>query len=704
MIEYVWLIPMLPLLGVILNTFFGLPRKLAAWLATGLVGIGALLSAGIIVDILGRPGFHGVTVPLYSWMTVGDFSVNIAFYVDELSALMLMVVTGVGFLIHMYSIGYMDHDPGIRRYFVYLNLFIFAMLMLVLGDNYLLLFLGWEGVGLCSYLLISFWYTDLKNAEAGKKAFVVNRIGDFAVLLAIFLTWTTFGTLTFTEVFSGVEQASVGVLTAITLLFFIGCTGKSAQIPLFVWLPDAMAGPTPVSALIHAATMVTAGVYLLVRSAALLEGAPFTQDVVAWVGVLTAFFAATIAITQTDIKKVLAYSTVSQLGYMFLAVGAGAYIAAVFHLFTHAFFKALLFLGSGSVMHAMEHGLHHVHEKHEGHSQPHHAIEDLLSEGSEATTGLLDDEEHTAEVVMTSLLDKVDLHDAHDAHEHDQAEEHLDVQDMRNMGGLWSRARVTAITFLMGGLALAGFPLTAGFFSKDEILTLTQHDGRNVLYVLGLITAFMTAFYTFRQFFMIFWGTPRTEAAEHASDSPALMTIPLAILAIFALGGGLVFGFPPEDGLMYHWLGPVLEAAHVEHHASEGGISVIAALAISGVVSILGIMLAYLMYGSRTINPVSLGALYRGSLNKWYIDEIYGATFVRFYNWLAKVSALFFDKLLLDGAVNGVGALFGLLSQLLGRLQSGFVRSYAMSIVLGLLLVGVYFYSQVDFAQLLLPQ
>ncbi len=707
MIQSVWLIPMLPLLGVIINLFFGemLPRKLSAWLATLLVGAGALLSAGIIFEITGHPDFHGETISLYRWITVGDFSVNIAFYVDQLSALMLMVVTGVGFLIHMYSIGYMDHDPDIRRYFIYLNLFIFAMLMLVLGDNYLLLFLGWEGVGLCSYLLISFWYTDLKNAEAGKKAFIVNRIGDFAVLLAIFLTWTTFGTLTFTEVFHGVGEhvASASTLTAITLLFFIGCTGKSAQIPLFVWLPDAMAGPTPVSALIHAATMVTAGVYLLVRSSVLLDGAPFTQDIIAWIGVLTAFFAATVALTQTDIKKVLAYSTVSQLGYMFLAVGVGAYVAAIFHLFTHAFFKALLFLGSGSVMHAMEHGLHHVHEKHEGHNEAHHShlLDGMPDE-------MLDAHSEHDNAVADGAHDLVTAH-IHDEDQtaHDDAHVHLDVQDMRNMGGLWSRARVTAITFLFGGLALAGFPLTAGFFSKDEILTLTQHDGRNLLYIIGLITAFMTAFYTFRQFFMIFWGEPRTEAAEHASESPALMTIPLVILSLFALGAGVAFGYPIEDGIIHHWLHSVIDAGHGGAEHASGGISTTVALLISSVVSILGIGLAYLMYGSRSMSPDGIanatGGLYRGSLNKWYIDEIYGATFIRFYNWLAKASALFFDKLLIDGAVNGLASLFGGLSQVLGRLQTGFVRSYAMSIVVGLLLIAVYFYSQVDFTQLLVP-
>ncbi|MDQ4076181.1 MAG: NADH-quinone oxidoreductase subunit L [Chloroflexota bacterium] len=686
MIEYVWIIPLLPLLGVIINTFFGrmLPRKTAAWLATGLVGIGAALSLGIIFQIRGLgEEFHGATVTLYQWMAAGDFSVDFAFFVDQLSALMLIVVTGVGFLIHMYSIGYMEHDEDIHRYFVYLNLFIFAMLMLVLGDNYLLLFLGWEGVGLCSYLLISFWYTDPFNAYAGKKAFIVNRIGDFAVLLGIFLVWTTFGTLAFTEVFPLAEEATVAVLTGITLLFFIGCTGKSAQIPLFVWLPDAMAGPTPVSALIHAATMVTAGVYLLVRSAPLLEPAGLTQDVVAWIGALTALFAATIALTQMDIKRVLAYSTVSQLGYMFLGVGAGAYVAAIFHLFTHAFFKALLFLGSGSVMHAMEHGLHHVQAHHEAHSDDEHA---------HGVVGVYDDDEVEGDALegVTVYAEPDEEHPA-EAEAHAEMPSHdFDVQDMRNMGGLWNKTPITAWTFLIGGLALAGFPLTSGFFSKDEILTLTQHDGRTILYIIGLITAFMTAFYTFRQFFLVFWGEPRTEAAEHASESPPTMTIPLAVLAFFALLGGLIFGLPLESGIIHDWLEPPLEA-FIEH--GEGGISVMASLLISSVVAIAGIGLAYVMYATRQVDPEDVaetaGPLYEGSLNKWYIDEIYDATFVRFYEWLATWSARFFDKLVIDGAVNGVAALFGGFGSLLGRLQSGFVRSYALSIVLGLLVVAV---------------
>lgn len=692
MIQYVWIIPLLPLVGVLINTFFGaaLPRKTAAWLAAALVGVGAALSLAIIWDIMGRgEGFHGETITLYRWIQTGLeggagatslFEVNIAFFVDQLSALMLMVVTGVGFFIHMYSIGYMEHDEGIRRYFIYLNLFIFAMLMLVLGDNYLLLFLGWEGVGLCSYLLISFWYSDVKNSDAGRKAFIVNRIGDFAVLLGMFLVWTTFGTLNFTELSELAPQASAAVLTIITILFFIGCTGKSAQIPLFVWLPDAMAGPTPVSALIHAATMVTAGVYLLVRSAFFLEAHEIiTPEIIAWVGVLTALFAATVALTQTDIKKVLAYSTVSQLGYMFLAVGAGAYVAAVFHLFTHAFFKALLFLGSGSVMHAMEHGHHHV----TAHSH---------DETAEADAH--DDAEHGN-----------DMHEGH-------GKAHFDVQDMRNMGGLWSRAPQTAWTFLLGGLALAGFPFTSGFFSKDEILTLTQHAATEnptftILWVIGLVTAFLTAFYTFRQFFMVFTGAPRTEAAEHASESPLVMTIPLIVLAAFALLGGVVFGWPPENGIFHHWLEPVLH--DYEHHGElvAGQISTMIAFVISGVIALAGIGLAYLMYGSRVINPDSLATglkpLYQGSLNKWYIDELYQATFVRFYNWLARASAFFVDKLVIDGAVNGVGSLFRGLSSVFSRFQSGYVRGYALSIIIGLFLIAGYFIWQVNLADLYTP-
>ncbi|MCB0076917.1 MAG: NADH-quinone oxidoreductase subunit L [Anaerolineales bacterium] len=657
MIDLIWLIPLLPLLGVVINTFFGrfLSGKASAWLATLLVGIAAALTLVTIFQVRGLgEEFGGETVTLYRWMTAGDFSVTLSFLVDQLSLLMTMVITGVGFLIHMYSIGYMAHDPGIRRYFIYLNLFVFAMLMLVLGDNYLLMFLGWEGVGLCSYLLISFWFSDTVNADAGKKAFIVNRIGDFAVLLGIFLTWTTFGSLAYADIFGSIEAVSAGVLGLITFLFFVGCTGKSAQIPLYVWLPDAMAGPTPVSALIHAATMVTAGVYLLVRSAPMLDEAILisnflTRDLVAWIGVLTALFAATIALTQTDIKRVLAYSTVSQLGYMFLGVGTGAYIAAIFHLFTHAFFKALLFLGSGSVMHGMEHGHHAI-----SHGQPAEA-------------------------------------DDHATDEHGHADS-FDVQDMRNMGGLWQKMPATAWTFLIGGLALAGFPLTSGFFSKDEILTLTQHGGYNLLYVIGIVTAFMTAFYTFRQFFMVFWGKPRTEAAAHAHESPSVMTVPLMILAAFALLAGLIFGLPLEDGVFHHWLEPLLYG--LGHHEGEGyHLPIMASLAISSIVAIAGIALAYLRYGRRPAETVGEatakgGLLHALSYNKWYVDEIYHALIVRPYELLAAFSARFFDRFVIDGAVNGVAKLLSVGGGGLGRLQSGFVRSYALGIVSGLFIIG----------------
>lgn len=699
MIETIWIVPLLPLLGVLINTFFGrfLPGKTAAWLAAALVGGGAAYTLATIFQQGIGQAFAGQTVPLYNWIAAGRFSVNAALYVDPLSLLMTMIITGVGFLIHMYSIGYMGHDEGIRRYFVYLNLFIFAMLMLVLADNYLLMFLGWEGVGLCSYLLISFWFTDQKNAEAGKKAFIVNRIGDFAVLLGIFLTWTTFGTLAYNDVFAqaaekaGLVYGGLGVLTIITLLFFVGCTGKSAQIPLFVWLPDAMAGPTPVSALIHAATMVTAGVYLLARSAPLLELAPLTQDVVAWIGVLTAFFAATIALTQNDIKKVLAYSTVSQLGFMFLGVGAGAYVAAIFHLFTHAFFKALLFLGAGAVMHAMEHGLHHV-QAHGGHA---------VADGAVVQAGV-----PLGSAAVNLSADAINEPQGAPAEAvvHDDGPDHaFDVQDMRNMGGLWGRAPITAWTFLIGALALAGFPLTSGFFSKDEILTLTQHDGRTLLWIIGLVTAFMTAFYTFRQFFMVFMGKPRTEVAGHAAENPLVMTIPLMVLALFALLGGLLFGWPLEHGIIHNWLAYWHDLAAPAEHATAM-ISIPAALALSSVIAIAGIGLAYFLYGTGTNRAPALGALYRGSLNKWYVDEIYDALIVRPFRWLSLWTARFFDRLVLDGAVNGVASLLGLLNRGLGRLQSGFVRGYALSFVLGLLLLALFLFQRMDFVLKAIPQ
>ena len=631
-----WTTLLLPLAGVVLNVAVGrsLSRRAVGWLASGAVGAAFLVGLVAVGRLLALPAEERayLTPPLYTWAVAGGFEVPVQLLFDQLSALMVLVVTGVGFLIHVYSIGYMAGEPAdydFRRYFVYLNLFIFSMLLLVLGANFVLLYVGWELVGLCSYLLISFWYTDPQNAAAGRKAFVVNRVGDFAFALGIFLIWSVFGSVVYQDVFEAAHSVAPAVLTAITLLLFVGCTGKSAQLPLYVWLPDAMAGPTPVSALIHAATMVTAGVYLIARASPLFDAATTTSAVVAWVGVLTALFAATIALVQVDIKRVLAYSTISQLGYMFLGVGVGAYTAAIFHLLTHAFFKALLFLGAGSVMHAMEHGAHH--------------------------TG-----------------------------------EHVNPQDMRLMGGLWSRARWTGVTFLVGAAALAGLPLTSGFFSKDEILAGAFLSGRTLLYGVGALTALLTAFYSFRQFFLVFAGEPRSEAARHAEESPPVMLVPLGVLAVLALGAGLVLGWPPEQGLIHGWLEPAFEVAP----KAEGAASPLTLLLVSSVIALAGAGLAYLAYVQRTIDVVALSArfqpLYRLLWNKYYVDELYGLLFVRPFFALARFLADVVDKLVIDGAVNGVATVTAGVHALARRLQTGYVRAYALSMVLGALLVLAY--------------
>ncbi len=459
-------IPLIPLLGSVINVFFGqaLGRKNAAVLGCAAVGASFAIAFYVFMQLPPAGIFRDI---VYNWIESGSFKVNLSLQVDALTAVMLLIVTGIGFLIHVYSLGYMGHDEGMVRFFIYLNLFIFFMLVLVMADNLLLLFVGWEGVGLCSYLLIGFWYDDPNNTIAGNKAFIVNRIGDFGFILGIFLLVTELGrqgiwTLDFAELQKHVKMMNPATIALITLLLFIGATGKSAQIPLFVWLPDAMAGPTPVSALIHAATMVTAGVYMTARLHFLFALAPATLSLIALIGAATAFFAATIALTQNDIKKVLAYSTVSQLGYMFLAVGMGAFSAAIFHLFTHAFFKACLFLGSGSVIHAL---------------------------GGE--------------------------------------------QDMRKMGGLKAHMPKTYWTYVVATLAIAGAPLTAGFFSKDLILWQAFSHGAYVLWGIGVVTAGMTAFYMFRQLFMVFHGECRADdhAKAHLHESPASMTLPLIILA-----------------------------------------------------------------------------------------------------------------------------------------------------------------------------
>jgi len=559
-------------------------------------------------------------------MVAGDFQVSAALLVDQLSIVMALVVTGIGFLIHVYSIGYMHDDPRVPRFFAYLNLFILMMLVLVLADNYLMLYVGWEGVGLASYLLIGFWYEKPSAADAGKKAFLVNRVGDVGLLIAIMIIWTSLGTLQFNEVFERAEALwAVGgsIVVTVTLLMLLGATGKSAQIPLFVWLPDAMEGPTPVSALIHAATMVTAGVYLVARSALIFASVPSALLVVGAIGTFTALFAAIIGICQKDIKKVLAYSTVSQLGYMFMALGVGAWAVAIFHLVTHAFFKALLFLGAGSVIHSL---------------------------GGE--------------------------------------------QDMDRMGGLRRRVPATFVTLFAGALALSGIPPLAGFWSKDEILGSAWQDGKYVFWIVGLITAFITAFYTFRLIYLTFWGKPRMDAktAKHVHESPWSMVLPLVVLALGSLGVGFL-SVPGQWGLIQSFLGPVFASAdHVlgveEHGLSAVGIVLIV---ISVLVAALGIVLAWVMYVKRTDLPGLVSArlkrTYGAVFNKFYVDEFYGATFVRAAVDGSRWVWHKFDELVIDGAVNGTAWLWQRAGTAARPLQTGRVQNYLLAMFIGLFII-----------------
>src|SRR5512135_1548480 len=513
--QYAWLIIILPFAGVLINIFGGKRRseRTIGWTAV-FFSAAAFVVALVVVIALGNlpeaERLAGVNVPGYTFFAVDKAVVEFGLHIDKLTAVMLMVVTLVGTLIHIYAIGYMHGDSRFQRFFVYMNLFMAMMLILVLANNYLMMFVGWEGVGLCSFLLIGFWFEKDANSNAAKKAMVANRVGDWGVLLAMFAMFIGLGTLQFTGVFEKAETGGVaqGLAVLITLLLLIGVTGKSAQIPLYVWLPDAMAGPTPVSALIHAATMVTAGVYLIARSEPLFHLVPQVQSFVGLLGALTAVFAGSIALAQFDIKKVLAYSTVSQLGFMVAAVGMGAVAAGVFHLMTHAFFKALLFLGAGSVIHGVEHGHHHV-----AHKAP-------------------------------------AAHQADAGHGGDPpAEEEFDPQDMRNMGGLWNRMRTTSVVYLIGALALMGiFPLS-GFWSKDEILLAASKQDSKLTLVLLIVGAALTAFYMTRQLVMVFFGKPKTAAADHAAESPKIMTVPLMILAFFSIFAGFLnaplFGVTP---------------------------------------------------------------------------------------------------------------------------------------------------------------
>jgi NADH-quinone oxidoreductase subunit L len=647
MLEHIWLTVALPLAGFLVNGALAL-RKPDAKTAVSLVGPAVVIGAFAVtlatfLQVLAAPLHEPAIVTLWRWIPAGDLRIDLAFQVDQLSLVMLLVVTGVGSLIHLFSVGYMRSDPGYARYFAYLNLFVAFMLVLVLGANLPVLFIGWEGVGLCSYLLIGFWYGEKANADAGKKAFVVNRIGDFGALLAMFLLWQALGTLSFVEIAEKAPEllAPGGVLvTAITLFLFLGCTGKSAQIPLYTWLPDAMAGPTPVSALIHAATMVTAGVYLVARTNVLFAMAPTAQMVVAGVGALTALFAATIGLRQYDIKKVLAYSTVSQLGYMFLGVGTGAYVAGIFHLVTHAFFKALLFLGSGSVIHAMHHAYHATHS-------------------------------------------------------------HEDAQDMRNMGGL---RRYMPWTFALMGiatLAIAGIPPFSGFFSKDEILAVAFGRGETepvwlVFWGMGALAALLTAFYMARLMAMTFFGENRTGATEreHLHEAPWIMTGPLLVLGLLSLVGGAL-NFPafwptgPHHALET-WLEPVIEPASrflqvALPHGRTEFLLIGAAIAIA----LVGLAFGYRVTMARPIPPAKDAPEERGLwklLNrKWYVDELYDEFIVV---PLVRLSRGFLwktvDQSIIDGAgANGSAWISRRLGWLGSRLQTGQVGVYVVAFLLG---------------------
>ncbi len=619
MLAYAWLMLLFPLLGVLINAFFGrrIGKRAVSWVACSAIGLSFLVALGVL---MGTAGSTGVEQPLFTWISAGSFHVEFSLLLDPLSALMAAVVTGVSFLIHIYSIGYMAEDPRYARYFTYLNLFVFAMLILVLANNYLMMYVGWEGVGLCSYLLIGFWFERKAAADAGKKAFIVNRVGDMGFALGIMLIFAMFGTLQFSEVF----RRAPGILgpaavTAITLLLFVGATGKSAQIPLYIWLPDAMEGPTPVSALIHAATMVTAGVYMVARNHVLFDMAPTTAAVVASIGAATAFFAATMALVEKDLKRILAYSTISQLGYMFLAVGVGAYAAGMFHLTTHAFFKALLFLAAGSVMHAM-----------------------------------------AGEI------------------------------NIQKLGGLREKLPRTYAVFAVGAAALAGVPLFSGFFSKDEILWRAFLHSP-VLWLVGLGTAFLTAVYIFRALFVTFWGETRAEKKlwEHAHEAPAVMSIPMLILAVLAVIGGYI-GLP-RLSLVEGYLEPVLHA----EHAAEAGATEWVLLAVSALIALGGIALAYYLYVVRPAVPANLSKqfapLYTLLSRKYYVDEFYMAVVVEPLRQVGRFIAELFDPRVVDGAVNGLARLAGVCGEGLGTLQNGRVRSYALSILVGVVIILGYF-------------
>ena len=630
MLDLVWLIPALPLAGFLLILLFGriLGEPRAGILATVMTASSFLVVVGVYFDLLSRTAeerHHVVT--LFSWLPVGSLQVDMALLADPLSITMALFVTGIGSLIHLYSIGYMHGDPKFSKFFLYLNLFVFSMLMLVLGENLLVTFLGWEGVGACSYFLISFWHTRDSAATAGKKAFVTNRVGDWGMMVAMFLAFSSVGTLSYAGINAAADGGKLAAVTAtgIAMMLFVGACGKSAQLPLYIWLPDAMEGPTPVSALIHAATMVTSGVFLLTRMAPVLHASyPWAGDVIATVGALTALFAATIAVAQTDIKKVLAYSTVSQLGFMFLAIGSGAYVAAIFHMVTHAFFKALLFLGSGSVIH----GMHHE-------------------------------------------------------------------QDMRKMGALRKLMPITGFTFIIGWLAIAGIPPFAGFWSKDEVLLYAFANNR-LLWLIGVITALLTAYYMTRQVIMVFFGEARwndhaEENGAHGDhtphESPWTMVTPLVVLAgLSIVGGAMQLPFSKSTHFLEHWLEPVIHHSEVSISDTWAYSNKWLLLVVAILIAVAGVVASIAVYAKgkfKAIEPKILADAWRYDSA---VSAIVGGPGRAAFGGVAA-----FDAKIVDGAVNGIGTEVRAASGLLRKVQTGLVRSYAFVIGLGAVVLLAWF-------------
>ena len=640
-----------------------LTHILPTWIGPGVIGLALIIVLVNFTRMLGADLHEPVIRHYWTWMSTGTFSVDAALQLDQLSMVMMLVVTGVSFLIHVFSVGYMKDDPGYPRYFAYLNLFVFFMLTLVMGASFPILFVGWEGVGFCSYILIGYWFSDREKADAGKKAFIVNRIGDLGFLVAMLFLFTTFGTLNFVEVFHAAPDVLTyggGLVTGITLLLLMGATGKSAQLPLYVWLPDAMAGPTPVSALIHAATMVTAGVYMVARTSVLFALAPVGGLSVALIGAATALFAATIGLAQYDIKKVLAYSTISQLGYMFIGVGVGAYAAGIFHLMTHAFFKALLFLGAGAVIHSMHRAMHHTHN-------------------------------------------------------------HGDAQDMRNMGGLKKFMPITWLTMWIATLAIAGIWPFAGFFSKDEIIWMagaraagTYGGWFTLIWIMALAAAMITAVYMTRLMVMTFHGENRTgrEEAKHLHEAPWVMWAPLSILAVLSIFGGWInvpadiqesfmggFGLLPMTEWMHEWLHPVvgvateiqaLNAGDFAHHAPFGGGELLWAL-LSTLLAIIVVVVTSRVVGGFKILPAGESPEPEGFkkllFKKYYVDEIYDGIIIQPLIRASRFSWKVIDQGIIDGIANGVGHFARALGWIGSLFQTGSVNTYALFLAIGVLVI-----------------